>query len=133
MLLSAKHPEAVPELMSYMVAIIWASEDYVNLAWVLYDAAYWHQATANNNRTWSRINPSLFSLCFMGKARTANRCDLCLAASHATKDCTLVAEGDPDLPSRLKVVESVVAAFSQTARLIVSCMGLLDGPRLRSA
>ena len=54
---------------------------------------------------------------FMGKAQTANRCDLCLAASHATKDCALVAEGDPDLPSTLKVVESAVASFSQTGGL----------------
>ena len=60
--LSAKHPEAVPELMSYMVAIIRASEDYAGLAWVCYDAAYQRQVAANNNRMWLRINPSLFSL-----------------------------------------------------------------------
>ena len=97
-----------------MVAIIRVSEDYAGLAWVRYDAAYRRPAAANNNRTWSRISPSVFSLIFMGKAQTANRCDLCLAASHATKDCALVAEGDPDLISRLKAVESAVAAFSQT-------------------
>ena len=38
--MSIKHPEAVPELMSYVVAIIRASEDYAGLAWVRYDAAY---------------------------------------------------------------------------------------------
>ena len=51
---------------------------------------------------------------FHGEGTKANRYDLCLVASHATKDCALVAEGDPDLPSTLKVVESAVAAFSQT-------------------
>ena len=129
--LSAKHPEAVPELMSYMVAIIRASEDYAGLAWVRYDAAYRRQAAANYNRKWSRINPSLFSLCFTGKAQIANRCDLCLAASHATKDCALVAEGDPDLPSRLKAVESAVAAFSQTGGLS-SVDRRLQGPPRRT-
>ena len=132
MLLLPKHPEAVSELTSYMVAIVWASEDYAGLAWVCYNnAAYRCQAAANNNRTWSRINPSLFSQCFTGKTQTANHCDLCLVASHATKDCTLVAEGDPDLPSRLKAVESVVAAFFQTGGLSsVDCQ--LQGPPRRT-
>ncbi len=38
--MATRHPEAVPELMAYMVAIIRASEDYSGLAWVHYDAAY---------------------------------------------------------------------------------------------
>ena len=126
--LSAKHPEAVPELMSYMVAIIRASEEYAGLAWVRYDAAHRRQAAANNNRKWST---SLFSLCFTGKAQIANRCDLCLAAPHATKDCALVAEGDPDLPSRLKAVESAVAAFFKTGGLS-SVDRRLQGPPRRT-
>ena len=48
--LSAKHPEAVPELVSYVMAIIWASEDYAGLAWVRYDAAYRRQASVNNSQ-----------------------------------------------------------------------------------
>ena len=115
-MLSEKHPEVMPELMSYMVMIIRASEDYAGIAWV-YNAAYWRQAAANNNRTWSRINPSLFSLCFMGKAQTAIHCDLCLAASHATKDCALAVEDDSGLSSRLKTMELALAAFSQTGGL----------------
>ena len=112
--MSAKHPEAIPELMAYMVAVIRACEDFSGLAWVRYDAAYRRQAAASGNRTWSRINPSLFSLCFTGKAQAAKRCDLCLAASHVTKDCSLSADLDPDLPSRLKAVESAVVAFAQS-------------------
>ena len=112
--MSAKHPEAIPELMAYMVAVIRACEDFSGLAWIRYDAAYRRQAAASGNRTWSRINPSLFSLCFTGKAQAAKRCDLCLAASHVTKDCSLSADLDPDLPSRLKAVESAVVAFAQS-------------------
>ena len=110
--LSAKHPEAVPELLAYMVAIIRACEDFAGLAWVRYDSAYRRQAAASGNRTWSRINPSLFSLCFTGKAQAARRCDLCLAASHTTKECSLASDVDPDLPTRLKAVESAVVAFA---------------------
>ena len=91
--ISGRHPEPVPELMLYM-AIVRALEDYTGLAWVCYDAAYRRQAAANGNRTWSRINPSLFSLCFTGKAQMANRCDLCLVASHRTRECALATEGD---------------------------------------
>ena len=110
--LSAKHPEAIPELLAYMVAIIRACEDFAGLAWVRYDSAYRRQAAASGNRTWSRINPSLFSLCFTGKALTAKRCDLCLATSHSTKECSLNTDSDPDLPSRLRAVESAVVAFA---------------------
>ena len=74
--MSGKHPGAVPQLMSNMVSIIRAAEDYAGLAWVRYDAAYRRQAAASGNRAWSQINPSLFSLCFTGKAQVANRCDL---------------------------------------------------------
>ncbi len=80
--MAAKHLEAMPELIAYMVAIIRASEDYSGQAWVRYDAAYRRLAAANGNRAWSRINPSLFFLCFTGKAQAARRCDLCLSAAQ---------------------------------------------------
>ncbi len=111
--MAAKHPEAVPELMSYMVSIIRASEDYDGLTWVRYDAAYRRQVVANRNCKWSRINPSLFSLCFTGKAQVAKRCDLCLSASHQTAECSLSSEIDPDLP---KAVETAVVAFSKSGQ-----------------
>lgn len=110
--MAVKNPADIPELMAYMVAIIRASEDYSGLAWVRYDAAYRRQAAANGNRKWSRINPSLFALCFTGKAQATRRCDLCLAVSHTTSECSLTAGADPDLPTRLKAVEAAVVAFA---------------------
>ena len=98
-------------MMAYMVSIIRASEDYAGSAWVQYDAAYRRQAATNGNRTWSRINPSLYSVCFTGKAQGLSRCELCLASSHKTSDCALSCENDPDLPTRLKAVEAAVVAF----------------------
>ena len=110
--MSGKHLGAVPQLMSFMVSIIRAAEDYAGLAWVRYDAAYRRQAVASGNRAWSQINPSLFSLCFTGKAQVANRCDLCLAATHTTRECSLALDGDPDLPTRMRAVESAVVVFA---------------------
>ena len=62
----------------------------------------------------------------------ANRCDICLAASHVTKDCALALEGYTDLPSRLRAVESAVVVFLRrlggTAQLIVVCKVTFVGP-----
>ena len=106
-----KHPEAVPELMAYMISIIWGSQDYAGLAWVRYVAAYRHQAASNGNCTWLQINPSLFSLCFTGKAQD-RPCELCLATTYAIRDCSLSANADPNLPTRLKADEAVLVAFT---------------------
>jgi len=95
-----------------MVSIIRASENYAGLAWVRSDSTYRRQAAANGNRAWSRINPSLYSLCFTGKAQMVNGCDLCLASSYRTRECSLASEDDPDLPGRLRAVESAVVGFA---------------------
>ena len=49
-ILAKQFPDAVPELMSYMVSIIKASKDYEGLAWVNYDTFYRHRAAATNCR-----------------------------------------------------------------------------------
>ena len=47
-MLAKQFPDVVPELMSYMVAIIKASKDYEGLAWVNYDTLYRRRAVATN-------------------------------------------------------------------------------------
>ena len=66
--MSQKNGGAVPELIVYMVSIIRTEEEYAEGAWVHYDAAYHQQAAECRNTTWSKVSPSLFSLCFTGKA-----------------------------------------------------------------
>ncbi len=63
-------------------------------------------------RQWSRINPSLYSICFSGVVRANKRCDLCLGLTHETKDCALSGEVDHDVGSRLKATESAVLALT---------------------
>ena len=110
--MATKSPERVPELMAYMISILRASQEYDGSAWATYDAAYRRQAAATGHQRWSKINPSLYTVCFTGKARKAIRCDLCLSAGHKTEECSLAGEDDPDITQRMKAVESAVVAFS---------------------
>ena len=111
--MASRNPEAVPELLAYLVCILRTSQDFGGLAWVNYDSAFRRQAAATGNRQWSRVNPSLYSICFAGVARASVRCDLCLSLNHRSKDCAMIAEADPDVGSRLKAVESAVLALTQ--------------------
>ena len=72
-MLAIQSPQYVPELMAYMVSILWASQEYEGSAWTTYDAAYRHQASATGNKQWSKVNPSLYTVCFTGKARKADQ------------------------------------------------------------
>ena len=38
--LSARYPEATPELMGYMAMVVQASQDFKDLAWVRYDSGF---------------------------------------------------------------------------------------------
>ena len=54
--MATKHPERVPELMSYMINIIRASQEFKNSAWIAHDAAYRRQAASTGHTNWSKIN-----------------------------------------------------------------------------
>ena len=98
--------------MAYMATITRVSQDFTGLAWVRYDASFRRQAAITGNRQWSRINPSLYSFCFMGCTAELKRCELCLSAGHTTKHCALISDPDPELPDRLKAVESVMVSLA---------------------
>ena len=110
--MATKHPERVPELMSYMINIIRASQEFEDTAWVAYDAAYRRQAASTGHTKWSKINPSLYALCFTGKAKQGGRCGHCLSSTHKSEECTLAGDDDPDLGKRVKAVESAVLALA---------------------
>ena len=101
--------------MAYMITIIRASQKYEGSAWVAYDTAYRRQAAAQGKTEWSRINPSLYAICFTGKARRADRCDRCLSTTHKAENCSLFSEEDPDVSQRLKTIESAVVALTRAA------------------
>ena len=72
-----KWPERVPQLMVYMIHIIKASQEHEGLAWFIYDEAYRRQAAATGHTEWSKVNPSIFSVCFTSKAKNRKRCEWC--------------------------------------------------------
>ena len=111
--MASRNLEAVPELLAYLVCILRTSQDFGGSAWVNYDSAFHRQAAATGNRQWSRVNPSLYSICFAGVARSSVCCDLCLSLNHRLKDCAMVADSDPDVGSHLKAVESAMLALTQ--------------------
>ena len=110
--LAGSSPEVVPELMAYLIQIVRVSQDFGGLAWVNYDLAFRRQAAATGNRSWSKINPSLYSICFSGAARVSRRCELCLSTTHETLHCALAGGGDHDVGSRLAAIESAVLTFA---------------------
>ena len=109
---ASKFLEVVPELMAYQVGVLRASIELEGGAWAAYDVAYHRQAAATGHRRWSKVNPSLYSLCFTGKAKQSSRCEFCLGSSHKSEECALAVEEDLDLGKRMKAVESAVVAFS---------------------
>ena len=110
--LGPAYPEAIPELMAYAATIVRVSQDFSGLAWQRYDAGFRRQAALTGNRQWSRINATLYTMCFTGKALAITRCELCFASTHTTTECGLQGDTDPELPTRIKAIESAVLALT---------------------
>ncbi len=110
---SAQHPEATPELMAYMAMIVRASQDFKDLAWVRYDTGFRRQAALTKNQMWSRINTTLYSMCFTSSFRGGSaRCELCFGTTHGTSECALQGDPDPEMRDRVKAVESTLLALT---------------------
>ena len=106
--LGPQHPSRIPELMAYQATIVRASQDYAGLAWVRYDSAFRRQAALTGLTRWSAINPTLYTRCFPGSARTSSRCELCFATTHHTKECAQQGDPDPGVRERLRAIEKAV-------------------------
>ena len=91
---STQYAQVVPELMAYMATIVKCSRDFEGVAWAQYDGAYRRQMAQTKDLRWSRLNPTLFSLCFAGKAKRNIVCSHCLSDNHVSDSC-------PDNPSRM--------------------------------
>ena len=111
--LASSKPALVPDLMAYMISIIRASQEFEGSAWTVYDDAYRRQAAAAGDQwQWSQENPSLYLICFTGKAKQMGRCERCLSVAHKTEECSLPNE---DMAKRLKTIETAVMALTQSS------------------
>ena len=109
--MSHKYPEAVPELLAYMILIVRSSREFAELTWARYEADYRRHAASSDNRQWSRINPSMYAVHFTGKAQAATpRCELCASVFHMAKDCPFSTKTEME-----KTLEAVLAACTSRA------------------
>ena len=69
---------------------------------------YRRNAAVTNNRKWSAVNSSIYSLCFRGKASGRERCQICQSTNHPTKSCPVEDGVDVQLPAHLKAIKSAL-------------------------
>jgi hypothetical protein len=82
--LSQKYPSFLPELMAYMSLIVKCQKRFEGLGWFNYDRAFRRQAAITRSMNWSRMDSTLFSLAFMGKAKKSSSCDICFSSNHSS-------------------------------------------------
>ena len=129
--LGPAYPDSIPELMAYAATIIRVSQDFSGLAWQHYDSRFRRQAALTGNRQWSRINATLYTTCFTGKALAIARCELCFASTHTTSECGLQGDADPELPKRIKKLSNQLSWHLQVVR--EKRVGLFEVPLNRVA
>lgn len=67
--LSRAYPQMVPDLMAYQATIVRCHRDFEDLYWVQYDRMYRRQVAITKDTHWGRVDTTLYSKCFAGKAR----------------------------------------------------------------
>lgn len=104
-------PQMIPELMAYMSTIIRTSREYAGAEWHTYDTLFRKHAALRRDSKWSVINPTIYSRCFTSAVRNPAKCELCLAVTHNTWDCS---QRDPseDIETRLRSMEQSIQGLS---------------------
>ena len=90
--LSTTFPSQVPELMAYQTTILRCYRDFKGPAWAQYDRANRRRAALSKDLKWLRINTTLYSLCFAGRAKRGHVCAHYLSNNHSSDGC-------PEAPS----------------------------------
>ena len=85
--LSTRFPQKVPEFMAYQSTIVRSYREFDGDGWYQYDRVFRRQVAITKDLHWSRVNTSLYSLCFAGKVRRATVCRHCWSASHTSGEC----------------------------------------------
>lgn len=104
-------PEMIPELMFYTSTIIRTSREYAGTEWHTYDTLFCKHAALRRESRWSVINPTIYARCFTPAARNPAKCDLCLAVTHDTWDCSQQEPGE-DMESRLRSMGRSIQGLS---------------------
>ena len=77
-ILAPDQPRRIPELMAYQTIISKASQRYKWPSWVVYDQSFRQEMAGAAGQPWSRVDPSIYALCFTGQAVSGeNWCSNC--------------------------------------------------------
>ena len=93
-MLARAYPQMVPDLMAYQATIIRCYQDFEELHWAQYNRMYRRQVSITKDLQWGKVDATLYSKCFAGKARRRTMWSYCLTDNHATNEC-------PDHPSNM--------------------------------
>ena len=63
------------------------------------------------------INPTLYSIYFIGVAYATSWCEICLATSHSTRDCAQQGTSEPGMLDRVKTLVSMLLSLSTKSTL----------------
>lgn len=97
--LASVFPQKIPELTAYLSTIVKCHKEFEGAAWVLYDRACRRQAEVSRDLNWSKINPSMFNLCFTCRAHRRLLCHVCLSEGHGADHCPELNMQWPMLPT----------------------------------
>ena len=87
MAVMASHGNNITHMCAYFNIILKANREFAGGMCSYYDANYRQKAEATPNKDWSVIDTSLFSQCFTGRARKAQRCINCSSLKHDLAEC----------------------------------------------
>ena len=98
---SRRNHQKIPEMLAYLTLIIEAHMEYAGDAWLGYDRRFRQRAAADLGMSWAKIDPTLWSLAFSGRAK-ASRCKYCFSLTHTSANCewsTPEQGGQPPMPT----------------------------------
>ena len=74
--------------MAYQTIISKASQRYKWPSWVVYDQSFRQEMAGAAGQPWSRVDPSIYALCFTGQAVSGeNWCSNCQRLEHTGQAC----------------------------------------------
>jgi len=108
----AQFPEIIQEVMAYMSTIIRVNREYAGQEWIKYNMLFWKHMAHKKDTRWSVINPTIYARYFTAATRNPPMCEVCLAITHETKDCSQKEETEGDIEGRLRSMEQTIQNLS---------------------
>ena len=101
-----KKPERVPDLIAYQTIIIEAHLEYEGDGWIGYDRHFQQRIVASSSGAWSRIDPTLWSMAFVGREKLTHR-KFYFRLIHTSLECSW-SKDMPKYPSKDYTQPSVI-------------------------